>query len=177
MISRSLGHRAPLLWLVLPFISGLGLGKLTGCRSAIWPLLAALAAAVVAMVFARTMTRRWHVGLVIAMTLAGVGSYALHRARLPTWDLLPSREARLALKVTRVFIQADPKRATGLATVTRAGEHLGDLVGQTIYFSLTLRKGESAPLRSTTLSVVGVLVTLPAIRPPSRSRAILLEPA
>ena len=39
MISRSLGHRAPLLWLVLPFIGGLAAGK-SGLNVAVGVLLA-----------------------------------------------------------------------------------------------------------------------------------------
>jgi competence protein ComEC len=95
------------------------------------------------------------------MAFAGAASYTLHRARLRTWDVLPPREAKLALKVNRVFAQADPKRASGLATVVRADGHLRDLAGQRLYFSLTLRKGEAAPIRSAVVSTVGVLVTLP----------------
>jgi competence protein ComEC len=167
MISRSLGHRAPLLWLVLPFAAGLILAKLTGCRSFGWPLGLAFVAAIMAL-FVRHGTRRWAAAIITAMTLAGSASYALHRQRLPSWENLPPREARLSLQVTRVFAQADPKRATGLALITQAASHLDDLVGQKIYFSLTLRPGEALPIRSAVFSAVGVLVTLPA-NPPANT--------
>jgi competence protein ComEC len=95
------------------------------------------------------------------MFLAGNASYALNRARLPAWEALPPREARLALRIDRVFPQADPKRAVGLATVARTEEHQRELAGQRVYFSLALRKGEATPVRSTVVSAVGVLVALP----------------
>ena len=165
MISRSFGHRAPLLWLVLPFVGGLSAAKFSGCRTTIVPLIVALMMAAMAVFLSRRSSRLWAVSLVAAMMFAGSASYAFHRARLPAWDSLPTREARLSLKVSRVFMQANATRATGLAIVTAAGEHLGDLVGQKIYFSFTLRKGELPPLRSIIVSVVGVLITLPSDPP------------
>ena len=162
---RSLGHRAPLLWLVLPFAAGLAMAKVTALQCIAWPLAGALVAALVATLTCSSATWRWATALVAAMALAGVASYAMHRARLPVWDTLPAREARLSVRVDRIFVQSDPKRATGLGTITRSSDHLGDLVGQKIYFSLTLRKGEAAPPRSMVLAAVGVLVTLPANPP------------
>jgi competence protein ComEC len=160
MVTRSLGNRSPLLWLVVPFIGGLVVAKLTGCRSTAWPLGVALAATLMA-VFSGGKVTRWAVAMITAMIFAGIGSYALHRARLPAWESLPPREARLSLQIDRVFTQSDARRATGLGTVTRAAKHLRDLVGQRVYFSLTLRKDEVVPIRSVVLSTVGVLVTLP----------------
>jgi competence protein ComEC len=167
MISRSLGHRSPLLWIVLPFVGGLILGKITGSRFVLSPLWLAFGSATIALMTCRNNRPYWSVAMVVAMLLAGAGSYSFHRARLPSWDLLPTREAQLSLEIDRVFIQADPKRATGLATVTRAGEHLRDRVGQREYLAPTLRKGDVAPLRSMIVRAVGVLVTLPADPPPA----------
>jgi competence protein ComEC len=167
-MTRSLGHRAPLLWIVVPFAAGLALAKATGLQNVAWPLAGALAAALAATGCRQPGPTRWAVLLVASMIFAGAASYAMHRARLPVWDTLPAREARLSVKVDRIFVQADPKRATGLGHITRASGHLGDLVGQKIYFSLSLRKGEAAPLRSMVLETVGVLVTLPT-NPPGDS--------
>ncbi|MES2697064.1 MAG: ComEC/Rec2 family competence protein [Verrucomicrobiota bacterium] len=161
MTSRSLGHRAPLLWLVLPFIGGLSTGKVFTLPPVGWLLGAAAVAAALGLVAGWRGWRAWAPAIVIAMALAGAASYALHRVRLPAWDALPPREARLSLKVERVFASSDDRRASGLATVIRAGDHLRELAGQRLYFSLTLRKGEAPPIRSATLSTVGVLVTLP----------------
>lgn len=160
MINRSLGHRAPLLWLVLPFAGGLALAKVTGSQLMAWPLGIAGVAALLALWNHRAATWRWAIALVLAMVLAGFASHALHRARLPAWNALPAREARLSVQVDRIFAQADPKRVSGLGTITRAGEHVGDLVGQRIYFSLTLRKSEVAPLRSAVVATTGVLAVL-----------------
>lgn len=165
MSSRSLGHRAPLLWIVLPFIAGLALAKTVGFDAARWSLIVATLSALVAIVASVRAPRLWSASLVLAMVLAGMSSHALHRARLPSWDALPAREAQLTVKIDRVFAQADPRRVTGLATVLVADTHLHDLGGQKLYFSLTLRKGEAAPTRSAVVSTIGVLVTLPANPP------------
>lgn len=161
MTSRSLGHRAPLLWLVLPFIAGLAAGKTFAPGPPTLLLAVGATSALFAILAACRGWRGWAPALVLAMTLAGAGSYALHRARLPVWDTLPPREARLSLEVERVFASQDPRRANGLARVVAADSHLGDLVGQRLYFSLNLRRGEAPPIRSVRIATVGVLVTLP----------------
>lgn len=161
MTSRSLGHRAPLLWLVLPLMAGLAAGKSGEIAPVPWLLAGALAAAVLAVVAGWRASRWWVPAIGVAMFLAGDASYTLRRARLPAWEGLPPREARLTLRVDRVLPQADPKRAAGLATVVGTESHLHELTGQRLHFSLTLRPGQTAPLRSTVVSAVGVLVGLP----------------
>jgi competence protein ComEC len=116
---------------------------------------------VIALVMASRNAWCWGAAVVTALFFAGAASYALHRPRLPAWDALPSREARLTVGVERVFTAEDGRRASGLGLVTRADEHLRELVGQRVYFSLSLRKHEKPPIRSAVVSVVGVLVTLP----------------
>jgi competence protein ComEC len=166
MMSRSLGHRAPLLWLVLPFAGGLATGKAGMEFAPAWLLAGALAAVIMAAWAAGRASRAWMPAICAAMFLAGTASYILHRQRLPAWDALPPREARLSLRIGRVFPQTDVKRGAGFATVVHADGHLGDLVGQRLYFSLTLGKGEPPPVRSAVVTAVGVLVTLPR-NPPS----------
>lgn len=161
MTSRSLGHRAPLLWLVLPLMAGLATGKVVAWAPVPWLLAGALVAALIAVGVGWRAQRWWAPAMGVAMFLAGDASYALNRARLPAWDALPPREARLGLRIDRVFPQRDPRRATGLATVVRAEEHLRELAEQRLYFSLTLKKGEAAPMRSAVVATVGVLETLP----------------
>jgi competence protein ComEC len=172
MTSRSLGHRAPLLWLVLPLIAGLAAGKVGEVAPVPWllggALVAAVAANVAANVAAWRVSRWWAPALGAAMFLAGSASYTLHRARLPAWEALPPREVRVSLQVDRVFPQVDGKRAVGLATVRRADDPIGDVTGQRVYFSLTLRKGEAAPVRSAVISAAGVLAPL-ARNPPADS--------
>lgn len=161
MISRSLGHRAPLLWLVMPLMAGLTAGKTLPLPPPSWLLGGALLAAGFALLAAWRIRRGFAPALVVAMVLAGAASYALHRPRIAAWDWLPPREARLSLEIDRAFAPLDPGRATGLATIVRADAPLQELAGQRIYFSLTLRHGESAPIRSAVVSALGVITALP----------------
>src|SRR5437879_492538 len=119
MSSRTLGHRAPLLWLVLPLMAGLAAGKVGEFAPASWLLGGALVAAVAANFTAWRAPRWWAPAIAAAMFLAGNASYTLHRARLPAWEGLPPREVRVSLRVDRVFAQSDVRRAAGLATVVR----------------------------------------------------------
>ena len=159
MTSRSLGHRAPLLW--LPLIAGLTVGRYGSPAKPHWLLAGAAIAAQLSVLGAWRAPRVWALPLAAALLFTGEASYTLRRARLSPWELLPPREAQLAVRVDRVFPQADPRRTAGIATVTRAVEPIADLVGQRIYFSLALRRGDAAPIRSTVISAFGVLTMLP----------------
>ncbi len=161
MTSRSLGHRAPMLWLVVPFITGIVAGRYGPTGNVTWLLAGALVAALFALLSAWGAPRWWALPLGAALLLAGDASYTLRRARLAAWALLPPREVRLTLRVDRVFPQVEARKSTGLATIVRAGEHLADLTGQRIYFSLGLARGAAAPVRSTVIATVGVLTPLP----------------
>lgn len=160
MRTSSLGHRAPLLWLVLPLLGGLAVACEFGAPHPRGLLVGALAGASLAVVLAWRHSRWWGPALGGAMFLAGGASYTLHRARLAAWENLPPREVRLTLRVDRVF-STDPRKASGLATVMRADDHLRELRGQPLYFSLNLRRGEIPPIRSAVVATIGVLVTLP----------------
>ncbi len=162
MISRSLGHRAPLLWLVLPFMAGLAAGKAGDFFPVPWLLAGAGLASAFGIIAAwRGWRGCWVAALGVAMVLAGAASYALHRPRVTAWDTLPPREARLTLRIDRVFAQADARKSSGLATVVHADAPVQELRDQRLYFSLMLRKGEPPPLRGAIIKAIGVLVTLP----------------
>ena len=162
MTSRSLRHRAPLLWLVLPLLAGLAAGKLGWLP---WPPAAltgtSAGLAALAILAAVRMPRWWPAALGGALILAGGASYSLHRARLTGWDNRPPREARLTLQVTRTFTPTDPRRASGSAIVTTAAAPLTALRGQRLYYALTLAAGEPAPERGAEIAATGVLQSVP----------------
>jgi competence protein ComEC len=165
--SRSLGHRAPLLWLGAPFLAGLVAAKTTGLEASGWLLAGAFTGAIGAVAAAWRGGRQWSTAIVVAMVLSGAASYPLHRARLSGRDALPPREVRVMLCIDRVF-STDPRKASGLATVVGMDDHLRELRGQRIYFSLTLRRGEAPPIRTAVVNVIGVLARLPE-NPPAHS--------
>jgi competence protein ComEC len=163
------GHRAPLLWLLLPFMGGLSAGKLLAAPSGLW-----LAAAGLLIIGAAACARTapllgrwlWPLTLGLGLALAGLVYFHLRLARLVEWDELPPREARLTLRITHRFAPADHgRRASGLAVVTDTGGHLRDLVGQRLFFSLFLPGGTEPPLRSSIVEVIGVLETVPRHSP------------
>ena len=145
MTSRSLGHRAPLLWLALPWISGLTAGRVLEPDTPAWLLAGALGLAVTALGASHRAPRTWGAALVLAMFLAGSADYALQRRRLPTWDSLPAREARLEFRVDRLFAPTGSNKTSGLATVVHTDVHLRELIGQRLYFSLPLPPRQRPP--------------------------------
>lgn len=142
-------------------MAGLAAGKFTDLAPVPWLLGGALVAAVAANLAACQAPRWWAPAIATAMFLAGSASYALHRARLPRWERLPPREVNVSLRVNRIFPQAGGQRATGLGTIVRTDGLVSELLGQRLYFSLALRRGESAPVRSAVVEAIGVLAPLP----------------
>ena len=166
MTQRSLGHRAPLLWVLLPLMAGLVAGRQQWLP--VPPLTlsgAAVATAITTLILAgqgKHRTWAWAPGVVLALFLGGVALYELHRSRLPTWETLPPREVRATLEIDRVFPpRPGAKSLTGLGHLVATDAHLTDLIGQRVYFSLALGHDETPPLRSCRLAVIGVLQTLP----------------
>lgn len=158
------GHRAPLLWLLLPLMAGLTAGRFCDASPALLVTLAALmAAAAIALAWSRKPAARrvWPPALALTVALAGMAYVQLRLNRLSAWEMLPPREARLRLRVERTFTPpSGGKRASGLAVVTGADGHLRDLIGQRLYFSLGLPPGASPPLRTSEILAVGVLAPL-----------------
>jgi competence protein ComEC len=162
MTNRCLGHRAPLLWLLLPFLAGISLGRLVDVTPvAAWLLAGALTAALAAIFLAKRSRVAWATSLGAGMFLAGMADYALHARRLPGWDALPPREARLRLRVERVFAAVNPKRASGLAVIVSADTPLEELAGQHVYFSLARPAGANALVRSAVVSAAGLVQAVP----------------
>ncbi len=186
MTPRSLSHRAPLLGLVLAWCLGSFLTHrgLVTLPAAVWA-----AIAVGGLVLAWTSAThpplrlpfssrplppaRIHVtsrlpllGLALALAAAGALRTDHQRARPTEWDTLalPPREARLDLRVTRLFATPpDSGRVGGLAEVTGTDAHLRDLAGQRIQFFATWPPGPPPAHRGMRLSALGVLAPLPAL--------------
>ena len=159
MTSRSLGHRAPLLWLLLPLMIGLALGKLAWLPvSPAW----SAGAAVILIAAALLFRRPWTSCLVLGVVLSGTALYEIERARLTDWDELPPREAKITVHADRLFSpRPDGKSVSGLGHIISSDALLPELNGQAVYFSLSLKRGTPPPIRSSELVVIGVLQTLP----------------
>ena len=168
MLSRSLGHRAPLLWLVLPYAAGLAAARTGWAPSVTVSLTLACLNLIFAGLAAGRRPALWAMAMGTVLFLAGSAHYVQHRARLPAWQSLPPREVQLVLRVDRTFTPTDPRRFTGIGTVTASDRHLHDLRGQRLYFSLRLPPDAARPVRSSELRVLGVLELLPD-HPPADS--------
>ena len=159
------GARAPLLWLLLPFMAGLVAGDLIDLP--VRPLLAgALVPAAVALGLVWRGGARarwwWPPALGLTMVLAGAGYFHWRLNRPAEWEKLPPREARLTIRITQRFASvAGRPRVTGLGVITDAGPTTRQLVGQRIYFSLSLPARADGPLRSSEIAGLGVIELLP----------------
>jgi len=160
---RSLGHRAPLLWVVVPLLTGLSLGHAGIKLAPIW-MRASLVA--FSLLCAVGYLRKWPRALLAlfgcaALTLIGSAYYGYKRHFPEDWHWLPPREAELSLRVVRTFAQQRAGQTSGIAEVAATAPHLTELIGQRVYFSLKLPHGQSPPLRSAVIETLGVIRALP----------------
>jgi len=116
-------------------------------------------------------------GMAIALAAAGALRTIQERARPADWDALalPPREARLELRIERLFASREPGRVSGLARVVGTPGHLPELADQRIHFSATWTGAASAPLRGAGFSALGVLEAIPFASGPGTFRRFLAD--
>jgi competence protein ComEC len=182
---RTLGHRAPLLWLLLPYMGGVAAAGHDPGLPPLPLLIAGLGTAAISLLMAFIRPRLWAVFIVPGVALAGYANCARSQALPPGWRDMPAREARLTLRIERTFEPANLApavfkrpassrhsnksaarkaplpRANGTGIVTDAERHLRDLIGQRIYYSVALRPGQAAPGQSAVIRAGGVLDIVP----------------
>jgi competence protein ComEC len=159
--------RAPLLWLLVPFMAGLIAAKL-------WPppgfglvpltliaTVVGLGAGWCALRPGRGAAILWSLSLGIS---AGLGGFTLLHLRQPTLhqqESRPPREITVTIRVRQTFPPAPAARSlTGLAEITATGEHDRELLGRPVYYS-AIRKISVPPQRSGSYVIRGVIEPLP----------------
>lgn len=166
MASPGSHARAPLLWLLLPFMAGLVVGEL-------WPQLSvaprtlALAGAIFALAatffaFGRARASGWIWALLLVPGVMATG-LAFLKLQTPAMisDLGPLREINVTIEVTQVFpLSPKAKNFSGLGRVVSVDGPSEGLAGQLVYFS-AIRKVSVPPLRSGHYAVRGLLEPLP----------------
>jgi competence protein ComEC len=162
MSDSSLGHRTPLSWFLLPLVVGLVLAKLApGSLPVPFLLAGALGGLLLASGLAERHPTGWAWAFSLALVAAGAAYYDLRRARLPDWEVLPPREARVTVEVERMFHSKLPGRSSGIGWVRRAESHLHDLEGQQLAFAVQVPPGTATPIRGSVVTVAGLLEPLP----------------
>lgn len=157
-------YRAPLLWLLVPYLAGLlaasaGWG---GGRAGIAALATtcAILAIVVSAKSRRTNVPLWAVFLAAGAFLGGM--VWMHRALSPAprWRDLPPRQLVAQVRLKRVFPGAEKStRRSCIAEIVGTAPLVDDLIGQRVYFSAAVPDGVSF-VKTMRLEVSGVLVPL-----------------
>ncbi len=159
--------RAPLLWLLVPFMAGLTAARLWPppdfglMRLAVTAAIAGLGAGWCALRPGRAAAVLW--GLSLGLS-SGLGGFVLLHARQPTLhqpESRPPREVTVTIRVKQTFPPAPSARSlTGLAEITVPGEHDPELAGRPVYYS-AIRRISVPPLRSGSYVIRGVIEPLP----------------
>lgn len=163
MRSRSLRYRAPMLWLLLPFMLGLVAGRVELFHCSVRVILASSGVLFLVSAWPRLPFWIWAIGFCGAIALAGAALYGLTQRRLSAWDDLPPREMRLQVKIERVFTPHPGSKSISGAGVVVPQERssYSELVGQHVYFSLLRRTADRELVPSEVIGVSGVLSVVP----------------
>lgn len=168
MSSRGTGHRAPLLWLVIPAMAGLALAHAGLRMPSPAGTIGACAALLVGAGLATSRPRAWAALLAPAVVLMSLLYGQLLWTGVPERAGLPPREARLEVRIERIFTQ-EPGRSTGLGRVVGADRHLAALTGERVYWAANT----NSPVRGAVVELLGVLTPLPADPDPESFAAYL----
>jgi competence protein ComEC len=165
MKERSLGHRAPVFWLLLPTMAGFALARTLPAEwgGAWWLVVAVLGVGLSWLGLRRELGPAnvlWGAGVALAVGAAAVAYFQMRENRLAVWTRLPAREAELVLEVERVFPVATGRvTTTGLARIAAAPPVVAETVGQRVYFSVRA-PAEAELVPSAQMRAVGVLTPL-----------------
>lgn len=168
MSSPFLSHRAPLLWLLGPMMTGLAAARIWAPPAVgVWPFLAAAATTAVLGVWAATgdRVRLCLAALVVSSGCSGYALLHLRHPQLHRTENRPPREITVTLEVDTLFGAAPGSRSvTGLGRITATGAHEGEMVGQLVYFS-AIRRISAVARPAAGYEVRGVLEPLPRDAP------------
>ncbi len=163
MASSGSTLRAPLLWLLLPFMVGIALGDSYPATHRWVVVLVASLSTAVGLLGAWIAHRRpaalpgaWVGAILLAATGSGYVAVVARATPLAGWETTP-REVTVSLDVDQVF-SSPPHRKTsgGLGRIVAADVHVASLVGQRVYFS-AIKKISVPTQRSGRYGVRGVI--------------------
>jgi competence protein ComEC len=154
--------RAPLLWLLLPYMGGIALADACPVPTArLLPLVVTAAAVSALGVWLAGSERRGFPAISLAVLVAAgtAGGYASQLLRLPRlagWEATP-REVSVTVEVDQVFPEQPLRKTTGaLGRIVAADPHVAEVTGQRVYVS-AIKKISVPAMRSGQYLVRGVL--------------------
>ncbi len=164
-LSMHVVPRAPLLWVLIPWMVGYWLADRFGEIELVTLAWIAFGGAFAASVFSRLQI--WSFAFVIAAICAGSCHYLImegpRQAKEP-WLSMPIRELELNFEITRLFECEDSYgRVSGVAEIREAPIVRRDLIGKRIYFLLKLQEGAPALFKGSVVQASGLLETLPDV--------------
>lgn len=164
MPSPASSIRAPLLWLLLPFMAGLSAAWLWPApTTGLWPLLLGATLAALVAVIGAVIDRRslWAPALLLSAGLSGCALLHLRHPQLHEWESRPPREIAVTLEISHAFPGAPKARTlTGLGVIVATGEADRGLIGRRVYYSV-IRRISVLPRRSGRYEIRGVIESLP----------------
>jgi len=161
MASPGSALRAPLLWLLLPFMGGIAVANLFSTPAGALPWLAGLAAglAVLAIRLGARHRPGWIAALLPAAALGGFVWLHRQTPEPPAWTATP-REVTILVRVDQVF-STGGRSWHGLGRIEGTSGAEEGLTGQRVYFSAS-RRSAVVPLPSGSYLLRGVLQSVAA---------------
>ena len=154
--------RAPLLWLLAPYVSGL----IAACLGWSGPISVLATGAMLAAIFAFIAARRlssvvavrsWGPAISIAAFLGGLLWMQAALAFPPRWRTLPPRQTSIAVELVRIFARTEGiERQSCIGRIVSTPSLIGDLRGQRVFFSSPVPSGMEL-VKTTHVQLSGIL--------------------
>lgn len=127
--------RVPLLWILLPLIAGIVLGRLLPIDHYFILIATCLLFGFFAWRASASEANRWACFLASSLLVAGYCYANFADAQNKPRNELPEREADLSVEIVRLFEATETKRR-GMGRIIATDQHLADIQGARVYFSL-----------------------------------------
>ncbi len=154
-------RRVPLLWILLPYASGIALARFVVLPH---PLLLLAAAAIgLGFAYANCSAKNgiWHLLLASSILFMGAARFLDAHLTPPSEISAIPREAQLKLEIETLFNATDPNTALGIARVVKAPIHQSELTNLDLFFFLDLEQGDTYPSEGERYSTIGVVRPIP----------------
>lgn len=155
-------RRVPLLWILLPYATGIGIARFTPFPDPIFLLLLTGVGLGGAYYFHSSKPAIWHLLVFLSIVLLGAARFQTRHIESPVKSPIIPREAYLELEIKTLFNATDPNTALGIASVVKSPIHQRELSGLNIFFYLETLDSLHYPNEGEIFRTQGVIRPIPS---------------
>ncbi|MBK1878390.1 ComEC/Rec2 family competence protein [Pelagicoccus mobilis] len=157
MPSAAKPRRVPLLWILLPYATGIAIARFQPLSDIGYPLLIAIVAGGLSYVAASSKLPLWHLFFVVSITSLGAIRFSSQEGLRNEQAHMPPREAVLELRIETLFNATDPDTTLGIAQIVQTPPQQNWLTQRSVFFFLDTDALTEHPQEGETFKAIGVV--------------------